>query len=146
MAELTVIEGTLPPEVPRHAVSLQPSEITGLIGLFQTMLDRTERNILERLDENSRGATERWAKHDAELAENTRRVVARFEAIEGAVREHHQLAHEAQIRSDARIRPLRYSVAWLWTQRRDIVILLIGIGVLSTFILDFITHIGGAPT
>jgi hypothetical protein len=129
--------------VPLQPVVLTSAEITGLIGLFQTMLDRTERNILDRLDDNSRGAAARWAKHDEELATNTRRVVERFEKVEAAIvtttealRAHLDREHDEHVRMDARLSPIRGSVAWLWDQRRDIVILLIGLGVLATFVVE----------
>ena len=133
----------LSPAVPPHPVALTAPEITALIGLFQGMLDRTERNILDRLDENSRGATMRWTKHDDELAANTRRITVRFEKVENAIdvttkalEAHLDREHDEDIRMDARIRPIRGSIAWVWQQRRDIVIVLIGLGVFATFLVE----------
>jgi hypothetical protein len=132
--------------VPSHPVALTAAEITGLIGLFQGMLDKTERVILDRLADNARGATDRWTKHDAEQTEATRQIAARFEAVETSVREHHQREHERQLVADARIKPLRGSIAWIWTQRRDIVIVMIGIGVLATFLAETFGRIFGPHT
>lgn len=129
--------------VPPQPVALTSAEITGLIGLFQTMLDRTERNILDRLDDNAKGAADRWRKHDDELATNTKRVVERFEKVEAAIatavatlQAHLDREHDEDVRLDARLRPIRGSVAWLWAQRRDIVIVLIGLGVFATFLVE----------
>lgn len=117
------------------------------MSLINSMLQAMEYRILQRLDQNSLAATERWAKHDAELAANTKRVVDRFEKLELAleatnqsVREHHQREHEKQLVVDARIRPIRGSIAWLWLHWRDIVLLLIGLIALGTFVADAIGH------
>ena len=125
-------------------------DITALVALFQGMLSFTEGRILAALAENSRAASERWARHDRELAENTKRVVDRFEKIEMGmeataelVRDHHAKAHDDEIRMDARIRPIRGSIAWLWTQRRDIIIVLIGIGVFATFMAEMFGRVLG---
>jgi hypothetical protein len=129
--------------VPPHPVALSPSEITGLIGLFQTMLDRTERNILDRLDDNSKGASARWRKHDDELEVNRGLIVARFEALEAAIATTSKALealldreHDDDVRMDARIRPLRGSISWLWVHWRDIVLLLIGMVALGTFMVE----------
>jgi hypothetical protein len=136
--------------VPPQPVVLTSAEITGLIGLFQTMLDRTERNILDRLDDNSRGATARWTKHDEDAAAKEARTAARFLKIETALdttvatlQAHLDREHDEDIRMDARIRPIRGSLAWLWNQRRDIVIVLIGLGVLATFLVESFGRIVG---
>ena len=120
--------------VPSAPVVLTSAEITGLIGLFQTMLDRTERNILDRLEFNSRGAADRWRKHDDELTANTARVVARFEKVEAsidvtskALQAHLDREHEDDIRMDARVRPVQIGVAWAAGHWKDIAILLVGI-------------------
>ena len=131
------------PAIPPHPVALSSAEITGLIGLFQTMLDRTERNILDRLDANAAGASERWAKHDAELDANTKRITARFEAVESAIatttqalKVHLDREHEEDVRMDARIRPIRGSLGWLWAHWRDIVLLVIGLIAAGTFVVE----------
>lgn len=111
---------------------LSPTEVTALLSLIDTRLGRMEDRIIARLDENSTGATERWAKHDAELAENTKRVVARFLLIEKALDDHIQIAnvhfereHDAVILSAARQRPVRLTVAWLGDNWVQIILFLI---------------------
>ena len=113
---------------------LSPTEVTALIALIDTRLGRTEDRIISRLDANSSGATERWAKHDLELAENTKRVVARFLLIEKSLDDHIVIAndhfareHDATITSAARQRPVRLTVAWLAANWKDLVILAVGI-------------------
>jgi hypothetical protein len=125
-------------------------DVTALMSLINSMLQAMEFRILQRLDLNSQAATERWAKHDAELAENTKRVVDRFERLELAleatnvsVRDHHQREHERQIVTDARIRPIRGSISWLWLHWRDVVLLIIGMIALGTFLVDFFGHTFG---
>ena len=137
------LAGPAPRVVPPHPVALTASEITGLIGLFQTMLDAMEGRIIERLDANSRGASDRWRKHDEELAANTKRVVERFEKVEAAIatttkvlQAHLDREHEEDVRMDARIRPIRGTVGWLWAHWRDVVLLIIGVIAAGTFIVE----------
>lgn len=132
-----------PAVVPSHPVALTASEITGLIGLFQTMLDKTEANIVKVMEGNSERATERWAKHDLELAANTKRVTDRFAAIDArlqltadALQAHLDREHEEDIRMDARIRPIRGGLGWLWAHWRDIVLLVIGVIAAGTFVVE----------
>lgn len=129
--------------IPPHPVALSPSEITSLIGLFQVMLDRTERNILDRLDDNSKGASARWRKHDEELATNRGLIVDRFERVEAAIATTSKALeavldrdHDDDVRMDARIRPLRGTLGWLWAHWRDLVLLLIGLIALGTFMVE----------
>ena len=139
------------PQIPQPI--LGNGDVTALMSLINSMLQAMEFRILQRLDLNSAAATERWAKHDAELEQNTRRVVARFEQLELAleatnvlVLEHHQREHEKQIVMDARVRPIRGSIKWLWGHWRDVVLLTIGLIALGTFLLDFFGHsFGGVP-
>jgi anti-sigma-K factor RskA len=108
-------------------------ETTALIALIDLRLGRLEDNIIGRLDSNAAGATERWAKHDADLAENTKRVVARFLLIEKVLDEHIVIAnahfdreHDAVVTSAARQRPVRLTLAWLAANWKDLVILAVG--------------------
>ena len=112
---------------------LSPTEVTALIALIDTRLGRTEDRIIARLDANSTGATERWVKHDAELAENVLRTTNRFLLIERALDDHIQIAnahfgreHDAVLVSAARQRPVRLTISWLAANWKDLVILAVG--------------------
>jgi len=113
---------------------LSPTEVTALIALIDTRLGRTEDRIIARLDANSTGATERWVKHDAELAENVLRTTNRFLLIERALDDHIQIAnahfgreHDAVLVSAARQRPVRLTISWLAANWKDLVILAVGV-------------------
>jgi len=113
---------------------LSPTEVTALITLIDTRLGRTEDRIIARLDANSTGATERWVKHDAELAENVLRTTNRFLLIERALDDHIQIAnahfgreHDAVLVSAARQRPVRLTISWLAANWKDLVILAVGV-------------------
>ena len=113
---------------------LSPTEVTALITLIDARLGRMEDRIIARLDQNSAGATERWAKHDAELAENTKRIVARFLLIEKCLDDHIVIAnahfgreHDAVLVSAARQRPVRLTISWLAANWKDLVILAVGV-------------------
>jgi len=113
---------------------LSPTEVTALITLIDARLGRMEDRIIARLDANSAGATERWVKHDKELAENTKRVVDRFILLEAALDDHLQIAnlhfdreHDAALLSTARQRPVRLTVAWIAANWMQIALLVIAI-------------------
>jgi hypothetical protein len=113
---------------------LSPTEVTALISLIDVRLGRMEDRIIARLDTNSAGATERWNKHDAELAESTKRTTDRFVLIESALDEHLQIAnlhfdreHDADLLSAARQRPVRLTAAWIGANWMQIALFLISI-------------------
>jgi hypothetical protein len=111
---LPVIEpNPLPP-------ALSVAETTALINVFAGMLNSATQLIITRLDDNSRMASERWAKHDAELDRNREIVVARFLKIETALDAHLVVAnahfvreHDEDLVMDARVRPVRVSLAYV---------------------------------
>jgi hypothetical protein len=129
--------------VPAHPVALTAAEITGLIGLFQQMLGETEKRILAALAANSKGAADRWQLHDTEQTLHREAIAGRFAKLESALTAHLDRQHDEDVAMDARIRPIRGSLAWVWAQRRDIVIVLIGIGVLATFLVESFNRILG---
>jgi len=114
-------------------------EVTGLVNMFAGMLDRMEQRIIARLDDNSRMASERWAKHDQELERNREAVVARFLAIEKGLDDHLTVAnerwakeHDEDVRMDARVQPVKNGIRYAMIHWRTIVL----------FVLIFLTMIG----
>ena len=134
------------------AASMTASEVATLVSLMQTILDRTERNILDRLDVNSKGAHIRWEKHDAELATNTKLVTDKFLAIEGRLDAHLTIAnahfareHDDDLVMQARVRPVQIGVAWAANHWKDIVILGVGLVGLFAVAADILArYLGGA--
>jgi len=119
------------------------AEITSLVSLFQGMLLATESRILAAMADNSRAASERWARHDEELTRNTQRVTDRFAAIDArlqhttdALTTHLDRERIDDERMDARIRPIRGSLAWLWLHWRDLLLLAIGLAAAGTFLVE----------
>lgn len=150
VAAVAAVAATAPVAAVAPSASMSAAEVTQLVSLMQGMLDRVERNILDRLDDNARTDAERWRRHDEEFAASLKRTSDRFERVEASIvkttlsleallsRE-----HDDDVRMDARIRPLRGSLAWLWASRRDLVIVGIGLGVLATFLADILGPIFG---
>ena len=135
------------------ATSVSAAGVTSLVALFQTMLLATEKRILDAMAENSHAAADRWKKHDDELERNTQRVTERFVALDArlqttadALAAHLDAERVEDIRMDARIRPIRGSIAWLWIHWRDVVLLTIGLIALGTFLIDALSHTFGAPS
>jgi hypothetical protein len=111
-----------------------------------------EDRIIARLDTNSAGATERWNKHDAELAENTRRVVARFAVVEAdlltvsrSIEAHLDREHDAAIALDARVKPVKSTLQWLVVNWRSVLVLLFGVLGFFAILSDLAArYLGGA--
>lgn len=126
---------------------MSAGEVLQIISMFREMLTATEGRILSAMGEHSKTEATLWAKHDAQLASDSKKIIDRFERIEHdlevltlAVGDHHRLEHEAKLIMEARVRPIRGSIAWIWANRRDIIIIVIGIIAASTFMLDLALH------
>jgi anti-sigma-K factor RskA len=94
--------------------SMSVAEVTGLISIFAGMLNTMQANIIGRLDDNSRAASERWARHDQDLDRNREAVVTRFLKVEGSLEtqgkvlsNHLERQHDADVRLKARVQPIR---------------------------------------
>ena len=130
------------------------TEVTGLVQLFNNQLLAMEGRLSAKMDDNSRAAADRWRKHDEELEANTSRIVTRFEKIEGHIIKvetvltaHLDREHDEDVASEARVKPVKTVVGWLWLHWRDLVLLFIGIVAAGTFFLDWVTHVlEGIPT
>jgi hypothetical protein len=128
-------------------------DVTALMGIFGSMLDRMERNILARLDENARGAAERWRLHDEQLARDRAAVIERFTAVEGHVERvdadmaaHHKAAHEEQLVRQARVRPVQTAAGFLWANWKTILLLVVALLAVLGFVGDTLNRIvGGLP-
>jgi hypothetical protein len=119
---------------PTNGNVLTATDVTALVSLMSGMLDRMESRIIARLDDNSRLASERWAKHDAELAENTKRVVKRFEVVEAdlltvsnCLKGHLDKEHDEELASEIRVRPVKSIGRFVVANWKDILILVIGV-------------------
>jgi hypothetical protein len=111
-----------------------------------------EDRIIARLDQNSAGATERWVKHDAELAENTKRVVARFMVVEAdlltvskSIDVHLAREHDAAIALNARVKPVKSTLRWVVVNWRSVLVLLFGLLGFFAILSDLaVRYLGGA--
>lgn len=116
------------------------TEYTGLLNLISGMLTAMEARILDRLSDNSRMASERWARHD----EDSRRIVAewerRFVVLETSVHEHHHAAEIEHIAWDARLGPVRNTLALIARNWKTIALALFALlGFLAVF-LDIVAR------
>lgn len=114
---------------PTNGGYMSAADVTGLLSLMDVRLGRMEDRILARLDLNSAGAAERWAKHDADLATNTKRISERFMKIESALdadiallNAHLAAEHDAALVTEARIKPVRMSLSYVEKHWRTIVL------------------------
>ena len=121
----------------------EPQNGNGLsiLHLFEVMLLAMERRLVEKMDDNSRLASERWAKHDLELEANTKRVVERFVALETTLGLHLDEAKNRKLVAEARTRPIRSSAGWLWDHWRDVVLLLVGLFALVSAITEVLAKV-----
>jgi len=110
------------------------ADAAALIAAVATLVAGSTQTIMARLDENSRGASERWRLHDEELARNRETITAKFLKIESALDAHIVIAnqhfareHDDDLVMQARVRPVRLGVAWMASHWKDIAILLVGI-------------------
>lgn len=106
-------------------------DAAALIAAVATLVSGSTATIMARLEENSRGATERWRLHDEELGRNRTAITAKFEKIERELEAeikrveqaleahlvvanvHFQREHDDDLVLRARIQPVKSGVAWL---------------------------------
>jgi hypothetical protein len=127
--------------------SMSAAEVTGLVTLFTSMLHTSTVQIIGRMDDNARMASERWVKHDIELERNRETVVARFLKVETALDAHLVVAnahfvreHDEDLVMDARVRPVKTSLAYVvahWKTAALVILSVVGLlGVWLDFIRD----------
>jgi hypothetical protein len=119
------------PEVPPR---WSAGDVLGVINVFERMLLAMEARLVAKMDDNSRLAADRWAQHDAQLALNEKRILARFERLEAdlvkmetVLNDHLKKEEHEDIVNEARIRPLKGTIGWLWHNWRDLLIIAIGL-------------------
>jgi hypothetical protein len=138
-------------ELQRSSTSMSVVEVTGLINLFAGLLNTSTSLILGRLDENAKMASERWMKHDAELARNRDAIVARFEKIEGVLDkdvktldEHLSKAHDDQVALDARVRPVMTLAGAVQRNWKTILLFIVAVLAILGFSVETFQRILGA--
>jgi hypothetical protein len=112
------------------------ADAASLIAAVATLVAGSTSTIMARLDENARGASERWRIHDLELERNRETITAKFLKIEKALDEHIVIAnahfareHDQDLVMRARVQPVRSGVAWIvanWKTVGLVVALVIG--------------------
>jgi len=130
---------------PQEVKTMTATEITGLVNLFNGMMIAMEGRLIAKLDENSRGAADRWAKHDRDLETNTARVIARFEKMESAIltvektlEAHLDREHEENLIMEARVRPVKTFAEYLSRNWKTIFLI---IALITTTILAWVEGI-----
>lgn len=128
--------------------SMTVTEVTGLVQLFNNQLLAMEGRLVLKIDEAASAQADRWTSHDVWVNENSRKVDARFEKIEAAMlitekalEAHLDREHDEQIAIDARVKPVKTAVGFLWEHWRDLVLLGIGLFAFLTFMAQFIDRI-----
>lgn len=110
---------------------MSASEVLHLVTLFNTSLGAMEKRLGDKMDENSAAAKDRWTVHDKQLAENTLRVITRFELVEASQKatnatllEHLDRERIEEERTDARVRPVKIGMAWVVANWRTVALFL----------------------
>jgi len=116
----------------------EPAEENGyrILHLFEVMLLAMEQRLTAKMDDNSRLASERWVRHDREAEA----MVARLAALETTLGLHLDEARTHKLIVDARARPIRSFVGWLWDHWRDLVLLAIGLFALLTTLSELVAR------
>jgi hypothetical protein len=97
---------------PTFSVSLDA--IMTLIHSFGTMVSAMERRIADRMAENAEASKERWGKWEERLGK-----------VERQVADHLREEHEDEIRTEARVRPVRLSLAYVGRHWRTAALLIL---------------------
>ena len=124
-------------------------ETTGLLALLHTMLGEMERRLVERLEANALGATDRWKLHEEAESREHKSLLDMILVVQRDLDSHLIVAdahfereEKSDIAMDARVRPLR----WLLVNRRDILILLFGLLGFFAVAADLLSRYLGGPS
>lgn len=123
-----------PTQATESGGTMSVTEVTGLVQLFNNSLLAMEGRLIAKMDENSRRASERWAKHDLELEANTKRIVARFEKVEASItliekslKEHLDKEHDDELVVQARVKPITTVAGYIAKNWRTILLLIVSV-------------------
>lgn len=146
--------GGPPPELPPPLIDTQQTmttspaasldAVTTLVHSFALMVQGVEHRLTERLTDNAQQSRERWTRWESDFREYREATDRRIGILEASVHDHHAEAERARIVADARTRPIRFGAAWLWDNRRDILILILGLLTLLG-VADLLSAAGRLP-
>jgi len=145
------------PDDPRLVVSapngngMTVADVTGLIALMADMLNKMEGRIIDRLNINAEGAKDRWVIHDRDAAIAMAKVDEEIALLRADLAAHLVVANvhfdkerTEEIASDARVRPVRTTLAWIIEHWGQILLFLFGVLGFFAIAADVIArYIGG---
>lgn len=111
------------------AQGMSARDVTALVHLFVSMLQEVKKDLLSALENNSRGAQERWEKHEKEHADLAERLDCHIEEAQ----KRWKADDQEEERFDARVEPIKAFLQWLRYNWKDILLLIIGLLALIGF-------------
>lgn len=101
--------------------------VTTLIHSFASMMTAMEARITDQIKDNATASKERWSRWEQEFRDYRTATDRRIATLEDSVHAHHTKEHEEEIRLEARVKPIKGTVAWFWRNWRDLLIIAIGL-------------------
>ena len=122
---------SVPEEDTRGQLEREPG-ILGLLNVFERMLLAMEARLVAKMDDNARAASERWARHDEDHRTRDKISDDRFMMIERNLQDHLdksrtyiQARHDAEVRADARVKPVLTVAQYIVKNWRSIALLVL---------------------
>jgi hypothetical protein len=81
----------------------------------------------EDLAANSAAAKERWAKHEVEHAKEREDLCQRWESHIAEAERRWLIEDQENVKFDARVQPVRATIQWVWSYRKDIIIIILAV-------------------
>ena len=142
---------SVPEEDTRGQLEREPG-ILGLLNVFERMLLAMEARLVAKMDDNARAASERWARHDEDHRTRDKISDDRFMMIERNLQDHLdksrtyiQARHDAEVRSDARVKPVLTGVQYVVKNWRSIALLIIAVIAILGYATDHLHQFVGVP-
>jgi hypothetical protein len=130
--------------------SMSVTEVTGLVNLFNGMLLAMEGRLITKMDDNSRMAEGRWARHDADSKKLCETFGDRFERIEtvlkttaDALQEHLDKEHDEELRAEERVKPVKTIAQYVGRNWRTILLLIVSLLAVLGFSFDTLSRVSG---
>lgn len=113
---------------------MSAADVTALVTLFSGMLDAMERRIINRLDQNATGASERWKAHEKEHTDADKRLCD----MQDLLSDHLNAERDEDLIAQARVAPVKTAFGWFVGNWRTVMLFIFAALAIVGFIGDAI--------
>ena len=110
------------------------ADAIGLLNVFEHMLLAMERRLVEKMDDNSELAAERWDRHDKDSERTLKAIEDRFEKVHGLIKTvdetlaaHLKKERDEDLVNEIRVQPIVKAVRYVIAHWRTALLIIVSI-------------------